>query len=260
MSVARPALEALRRRAREAATNAELRALADGLHDDPRAGARALAAAILRRCARAEAEAARLDALFARTRALRADGARFVAGADEVGMGPLAGPVVAAAVILRDGADLPDLDDSKRVEPAARVSLDAAIRAQAVALHVVEIAPEEVDRRGVYRAGLEALRRAVLGLSPAPDHVLVDARTIPALGIPQTPIVGGDGLEAPIAAASIVAKVHRDRLMERLDALHPGYGFARHKGYGTPDHLAALRRLGPCPLHRRSFAPVSELA
>ena len=258
MSAPRPPLASLQQRARAATTDAERLALAREIRRDPRAGAKALAEALKRRCARAAVEAARMEALFARTRALRAAGVQLVAGVDEVGMGPLAGPVVAAAVILRDDAVLPELDDSKRLDPAVRVALDAAIRAQAVALHVVEVDVPDVDRLNVYRAGLEALRRAVLGLAPAPAHVLVDARRIPDCAIPQTAVVHGDGLEAPIAAASIVAKVHRDRLMERLDAEHPGYGFARHKGYATPDHLAALRRLGPCALHRRSFAPVAE--
>jgi ribonuclease HII len=112
----------------------------------------------------------------------------------------------------------------------------------------------------VYRAALEAMRRAVLALGVAPDHLLVDARTVPGVTAPQTPLVGGDARDGSIAAASIVAKVHRDALMGRLDALHPGYGFARHKGYGTAEHLAALRRLGPSPVHRRSFAPVAQWA
>ena len=120
------------------------------------------------------------------------------------------------------------------------------------------VPPAEVDRLNVYRAGLEAMRRAVAALSRTPDHVLVDARTIPDLTAPQTPIVGGDASDGSIAAASILAKVHRDALMRRLDEQHPGYGFANHKGYATRAHLDALRRLGPCPIHRRSFAPVVQ--
>jgi len=226
------------------------------LRHDARRGARALADAGQRRLDAERAEARRLDRLFAPSAALWADGAAAVAGVDEVGMGPLAGPVVAAAVVLRRDAKLPGLDDSKRVAPALRVALDARIRAQAVAVSVAEVSAAEVDRLNVYRAGLEAMRRAVAGLAIVPDHVLVDARTIPGLDVPQQALVGGDGLDASIAAASIVAKVHRDAWMERLDALHPGYGFRAHKGYPTPEHVAALRRLGPCAEHRRSFAPV----
>ena len=121
------------------------------------------------------------------------------------------------------------------------------------------MSPSEVYRLNFYHAALEAMRRGVAGLDKRPDHVLVDARTIPGIGIPQTPLVGGDGRDGSIAAASIVAKVYRDSLMERLDRRHPGYGFARHKGYPTAEHLRALTRLGPSRIHRRSFAPVSQL-
>jgi ribonuclease HII len=182
-----------------------------------------------------------------------------VAGVDEVGMGPLAGPVVAAAVVLPERPELPGLDDSKRLGPPARERLARAIRAQALALGVGVVPPGEVDRLNVYRAGVEAMRRAVLALRPAPDHLLVDGRRIPGLALPQTPLVGGDRRDGSIAAASIVAKVYRDRLMLRLERRHPGYGFGAHKGYATRAHLEALRRLGPSPAHRRSFAPVLQL-
>jgi len=226
------------------------------LRRDRRAGARALAAVLASRLGSARAERARLARLFAPTAAHWAEGRSLVAGVDEVGIGPLAGPVVAAAVVLAPDARLPGLDDSKRLTPAARVELDRAIRGQALAIAVACVSAAEVDRLNVYRAGLEAMRRAVVGLCRAPDHVLVDARTIPGIAAPQSALVGGDARDASIAAASIVAKVHRDAWMERLDALHPGYGFAAHKGYSTPGHVAALRRLGPCAEHRRSFAPV----
>jgi ribonuclease HII len=181
-----------------------------------------------------------------------------VAGVDEVGMGPLAGPIVAAAVVLRERVALPGLDDSKRVLRADRERLAGEIRGQALAVGVAEVWPDEIARRNVYRAGLEAMRRAVLALGVAPDHVLVDARTIPGIEAPQTPLVGGDARDGSIAAASIVAKVHRDAIMVQLDREFPGYGFALHKGYATASHLAALRERGPCPVHRRSFAPVSQ--
>jgi ribonuclease HII len=235
---------------------AALRRLAATLRDDDRAGARAL----LGRCERALAEQRRLSRLFAHRERLRRAGARWVAGVDEVGVGPLAGPVVAAAVVLGDDVDLPGLDDSKRLSSAARERLAGEIRARAVAWAVGEVEPAEVDRWNVYRAGLEAMRRAVLGLAVAPDHLLVDARCIPGVLPPQTALADGDARDGSIAAASILAKVHRDALMERLDRRFPGYGFAKHKGYATRDHLRALRRLGPSRVHRRSFAPVLQLS
>jgi ribonuclease HII len=248
-------------RARLAQTNSpslEGRLLA-ALHRDRRHGARALADAVGRRMQARRAEARRLARLFGRRRRLLASGLRYVAGVDEVGVGPLAGPVVAAAVVLPARVDLPGLDDSKRLGRGVRERLDASIREQAIAVAVVEVGPDEVDRLNVLRASLEAMRRAVTSLLVAPEHVLVDARTIPGIDVPQTGIVGGDALDGTIAAASIVAKVHRDALMRALDIQHPGYGFARHKGYGTREHLAALERLGPSPAHRRSFAPVAQL-
>ena len=227
------------------------------LADDPRRGARELARQLARRREARHREARRLARLFARRRALFATGARHVAGVDEVGVGPLAGPVVAAAVVLPQRVALPGLDDSKRLRREERERLAAAIHEQALAVSVAELDPAEVDRRNILQASLEAMRRAVAALRPAPDHVLVDAHRIPDLDRPQTPLVHGDARDGSIAAASIVAKVHRDARMRELDRLHPGYGFARHKGYPTPDHLRALEQRGPCAIHRRSFAPVS---
>jgi ribonuclease HII len=230
------------------------------LRQDARSGARALASALERRVRAEQQEQARLRGLFAlRARRVGA-GARSVAGVDEVGMGPLAGPVLAAAVMLGDAPELPGLDDSKRLSRAARERLASRIHEQALAVGVGRVEPEEIDRSNIYRAGLEAMRRAVLALVRAPDHVLVDARTIPGLACAQTAIVGGDARDASIAAASIVAKVARDAIMCRLDERHPGWGLAQHMGYPTPQHLAALRRLGPSPVHRRSFAPVARVA
>jgi ribonuclease HII len=256
--VAGAPLAELRRRAREMEAARDLARLLRALRGDPRAGALALADSLERRLAEARRERRRVAALFALRRRLLAAGARAVAGVDEVGMGPLAGPVVAAAVVLPARVDLPGLDDSKRLLPGERERLAAAIRAQAVAVGVAEVWPEEIDRRNVYRAGLEAMRRAVLALDVAPDHVLVDARTIPAIAAAQTALVGGDARDGSIAAASIVAKVHRDAIMRRLDGEYPGYGFAAHKGYATASHLLALRLRGPTPVHRRSFAAVFQ--
>ncbi len=235
----------------------ETRLLA-ALHRDPRHGARALAKRLEQRRNARRKEARRLAALFRLRRTLFAAGARYVAGGDEGGVGPLAGPVVAAAVILPARVRLPGLDDSKRLSPRERERLDAAIRAQALAVCVAEVSAHEVDRQDVLRATLLAMRQAVEGLALRPDHVLVDARTIPGLDSPQMPLVAGDARDGSIAAASIVAKVYRDALMRRLDARFPGYGFAKHMGYGTREHLRALDALGPCAVHRRSFAPVAQ--
>ena len=250
----------LRARAFALESAAALRALAARLARDPRAGARSLAQHCADRATELAAERRRVAGLFARRARLLRAGARAIAGVDEVGVGPLAGPVVACAVVFAERPWLPGLDDSKRLTRAQRERLDGEIRKQALAIGIGEVWSEELDRLNVYRAALEAMRRAVRALGTQPDHLLVDARTVPGVEIAQTPLVGGDARDGSIAAASIVAKVHRDALMRRLDAEHPGYGFARHMGYGTAQHLAALRRLGPSPVHRRSFAPVAQLA
>lgn len=231
------------------------------LRADARRGARDLGASLERRERWRRNEHARLSRLFRRRNRLLRGGSELVAGVDEVGVGPLAGPIVAAAVVLPrrlDYAALHGLNDSKRMTRRAREALAGAIRAQALAFCVAEIPVTEVDVLNTYHAALAAMRAAVAGLGVAPDHVLVDARTIPGLQAPQSGLVHGDATDGSIAAASIVAKVHRDALMRRLHRCYPGYGFDRHMGYGTREHLAALERLGPSPVHRRSFAPVSR--
>jgi ribonuclease HII len=230
------------------------------LSGDARRGARDLAALLERRREARRREARRVARLFALRRQLFAAGARVVAGVDEVGVGPLAGPLVAAAVVLPARVRLPGLNDSKQLTAEEREALDREIRAQAVSFSIAELSVDEVERLNTRGASLEAMRRAVLGLATAPDHVLVDAFTIPALAAPQTPLVGGDARDGSIAAASIVAKVYRDARMRELDSLHPGYGFAHHKGYATAEHVDALTRMGPCPVHRRSFTRIAQLA
>ena len=183
-------------------------------------------------------------------------GIRHVAGVDEVGMGPLAGPVVAAAVILPIGTDIDGVADSKTLTARDRERLDAIIRARALAIEVSVVEAEEIDRMNIYQAGLLASRRAVQALAPVPGYVLVDGREIPGLPMPQSAYPKGDSFVSSIAAASIVAKVYRDALMRELDTRYPAYGFARHMGYSTRAHFAAIREHGPSPVHRRSFAPV----
>jgi ribonuclease HII len=180
-----------------------------------------------------------------------------VAGVDEVGRGCLAGPVVAAAVILHPDRPIPGLADSKLVPPAERATLAGLIRGGAIAWAVAEVGPADIDRMAIHRASLESMYRAVRQLAPQPDVVLVDAFRIPALAVAQRGIVHGDRLCASIAAASIVAKVHRDQLMAALHDADGRYGYARHKGYATPEHLAALQRFGYSPHHRHSFRPAS---
>ncbi len=189
--------------------------------------------------------------------ALRRLGLHRVAGVDEVGRGCLAGPVVAAAVVLDPGAHVAGLADSKLVPPEQRDVLAALIIARASAWAVAIVDAGEIDRVNIHRASLQAMREAVAALVPLPDAVLVDGFRIPDLAIPQRGIIKGDRRCAAIAAASIVAKVTRDRLMQDLDTQDPRYGFGRHKGYATAEHLEAVARYGYSAVHRRSFRPPS---
>jgi ribonuclease HII len=185
-------------------------------------------------------------------------GALRIAGLDEVGRGPLFGPVVAAAVILPEDFCLPGLTDSKKLSEKKRNAFDAAIRADAVAWAISAVDVETIDRINIRQASLLAMRRAVAQIQPEPDYLLVDGKDIIDWKCRQRAIIKGDATSLSIAAASVLAKVYRDRMMVELDAVYPGYGIAHHKGYGSAEHMAALRRLGPTPLHRRSYAPVAQ--
>ena len=179
-----------------------------------------------------------------------------VAGVDEAGRGPLAGPVVACAVVLPAWTSVPGLDDSKRLSPSRREELYDVVRKVASAVSVARAEPEEIDLLNIHNATLLAMKRALEGLDLRPDYVLVDGKFLPEVDLPGETVVGGDGRSACIAAASVVAKVERDRLMAEYDRIYPQYGFAKHKGYPTPEHLRALREHGPCPIHRRTFRGV----
>jgi len=227
------------------------------LESDPRTGARALAARWRRRCDRAEAEARRLAELFAREQAAWRAGIAPVAGVDEAGRGPLAGPVVAAAVIFPDVRLIRRLKDSKRLRPGEREALYDEIAACGATIGVSIAEVGEIDRFNILGATRLAWSRALAALGQSPSLVLIDGNMRAEISIPQATWVKGDAQCASIAAASIVAKVTRDRLMVELDRRHPQYGFARHKGYATVEHLAALRRFGPSPAHRRAFLPAS---
>lgn len=183
---------------------------------------------------------------------------RLICGVDEAGRGPLAGPVVAAAVILDPTRPIAGLKDSKQVSPANRARLAEEIRAKALAWAVASASIEEIAQLNILHATLLAMRRAVEALSPAAEEAWIDGNRCPALSIPSRAIVRGDALEPAISAASILAKTDRDKEMARLALLHPKYGFERHSGYPTPDHLAALERHGPSPVHRLTFGPVKK--
>ncbi|MCX7208038.1 MAG: ribonuclease HII [Proteobacteria bacterium] len=181
----------------------------------------------------------------------------LICGVDEAGRGPLAGAVYAAAVILPDHYDLPGLNDSKKLTARRRDVLFDLIQSCAVSWSVATASIEEIDELNILHATMLAMQRAVAGLSLVPEEALIDGNRVPkGLTVPGRAIIGGDALEACISAASILAKVSRDRDVEIFEVLYPGYGFAQHKGYPTAQHLEALKRLGPCPVHRKSFGPV----
>jgi ribonuclease HII len=226
------------------------------LEADPRAGAREVLRLVRKRRAENRAEGQRLRHLLRFETALWEQGVVHVAGVDEAGMAPLAGPVVAAACVLPPDYRPRGIDDSKQLDRKERERLAEDVRRNAICWSVARAEVDEIDTLNIYRAGLLALTRAVTALATCPGHVLVDARRLPEVPLPQTAIIHGDALSLTIAAASVLAKTARDALMAELDVTYPGYGFARHKGYPTAEHFESLHRLGACPIHRRSFQPV----
>jgi ribonuclease HII len=232
----------------------------DALRDDPRAGVRALAKKIERGRERQAHESSRLAVLSAPEEEIRKSGFTIIAGVDEVGRGPLAGPVVAGAVILPAGAELPGVDDSKKLTAEKRESLFGLITDIALGWGIGMIDNEEIDATSIVDATHSAMRTAIANLGVKPDIVLVDGTRAPGSGCRERTVVNGDARCISIAAASVVAKVTRDRLMRDLDSRFPAYGFAGHKGYGAASHVAALREHGPCPLHRCSFKIVPRVS
>lgn len=222
---------------------------------DPRAGVRQAVASAQRRLAEHGALVDRWTELTSLEVALRTGGAAIVAGLDEVGLGALAGPLTAAAVVLDPERPVLGLDDSKRLSAARRASLADTIRSRSVSFCVAHVDAVELDRIGVTAAVRKAMCEAVSGLAVTAEHVVVDGRPVAIGKVPQTAVVGGDATVAAVAAASIIAKVERDELMVRLADEHPGYRFDRNKGYGSAEHLSAISRMGPSPVHRRSYAP-----
>ncbi len=229
------------------------------LERDHRSGVRRLVVQARKRWAQQRSELARRAELLQFEQRLWGRGVTRVAGVDEVGRGCLAGPVVAAAVVLPTDFVLPGLDDSKKLSQKKREALYDAIREQAVSIGIGQIEADEIDRLNILQASLKAMREALAALDPAPQHVLIDGHIRPGSHFEETAIVDGDARSQSIAAASVIAKVHRDRLLVGYEETYPEYGFAAHKGYGSAEHLSALRARGPCPLHRRSFGPVAAL-
>jgi len=235
------------------------RGLVEALEADSRQGAHQLAKLIRERWRKNRAEGQRLHNLLKFEIDLWEQGFNLVAGVDEAGMAPLAGPVVAGAVILPKNYKLKKLNDSKQIlDCEVRDELAQQIKADALVWSVGIAEVEEIDTINIYHAGLLAMRRAVEGLMQQPDFILVDARRIPHCSTPQRGIIKGDTLSASIAAASIIAKTTRDAIMTEMDSVLPGYNFATHKGYPTPEHCRCLKELGATPIHRRSFARVRE--
>ncbi|MGH7827254.1 MAG: ribonuclease HII [Candidatus Binatia bacterium] len=226
---------------------------------DPRQGVQKIYEFAKKQYDKQRTERLRVQNMLNFERVLWKSGIHSIAGVDEAGVGPLAGPVVAAAVIFSPGTEIAGIDDSKRLDPEQRAKMEAAIRVGAAAIGIGVADVGEIDRLNIYHAALLAMQRAVEALPLKPEHLLIDARTIPGVTVPQNCFYKGDGINFSIAAASIIAKTYRDRLMEELENAYPGYGFAQHKGYSTPEHQAAIRGFGPCPVHRMSFPFIREL-
>jgi ribonuclease HII len=233
------------------------KALLDALEKDERTGAKQILNRLLARQRSEERSQKRIDEMLKRERAARAEGFEVIAGVDEVGRGPLAGPVVAAAAILPVEFRSAEINDSKALSHAQRREALAMIAAIAD-IGIGVVSPEEIDRVNIYKANMLAMKLALEDLSRRPDMVFVDGRPVPGLDVPQRAIVKGDRLSMSIAAASIVAKVIRDQMMLEFDKKYPQYMFAKHKGYGTAQHLESIKKYGVCPIHRRSFAPVRD--
>ena len=224
-----------------------------------KADSRKAAQRLVRRYERKQAERARVAALYKYENAAIAEGARYIAGVDEAGRGPLAGPVSVAAVILPNNLFLPKLNDSKKLSSKVREELFEEIHAKAIAIGSALIDAKTIDRINIYQATINGMYESIFSLSPQPQKVLIDAVKLDRLSIPSKSIIHGDAKSASIAAASIIAKVTRDHLMDVYDRQYPEYGFAQHKGYGTAAHLAALKKYGPCPIHRLSFEPIRSM-
>ncbi len=233
-------------------------ALLETLMADPRKGVQTMLRAYMRRLEKENQERFRVEAMYELETKLYQKGLKYIAGIDEVGRGPLAGPVTVAAVILKPHWFAAGLNDSKQVTPKHREELAQKIHAEAEAVSIVSMTPEEIDEYNIYQATMMAMYKAVKQLPIEPDAVIVDAMPL-HFPCPTYSMVHGDARSATVAAASIAAKVYRDHLMDEYDKQYPGYGFAQNKGYGTAEHVAALHKLGITPIHRKSFEPVKSM-
>lgn len=220
---------------------------------------RAAAGKLLRRWEREQTERARVDALYQYEYEAAQQGMEVVAGVDEAGRGPLAGPVVVVAVILPQGLFLPKLNDSKKLSAKVREELYQKIMDEAVSVGKAVIDEKIIDRINIYQATINGMYDAIFALQPQPQKVLIDAVPLDNLPMPSLSMIKGDAKSASIAAASIIAKVTRDHMMDEYDKKYPEYGFAQHKGYGTAQHVEAIRKYGPCPIHRCSFEPIRSM-
>ena len=240
-------------------TDTDMQYFLNLLQQDSRKAVQNLAAKYLRLLEKQEKERQRIAAMWEYEKAAKAKGYTWIAGTDEVGRGPLAGPVVAAAVILPENADLPEIKDSKKLSEKQREQLDILIKQQAISWCIAELDEKEIDAVNILEASRLAMKNAVNGLSQSADFVLVDGLPNPRITQPSEAIVKGDNRSISIAAAAIIAKVYRDNLMDKYDKQYPGYGFAANKGYPTEEHIQGIIKQGPCPIHRMTFRPLSEL-
>nr|WP_054259833.1 ribonuclease HII [Propionispora sp. 2/2-37] len=232
--------------------------LIDDLRSDKRISIIKLVAKWHKRQQELLAEKKRLLQMYRYEENYRQKGFTVIAGVDEAGRGPLAGPVVVGAVILPHDCFLPHLNDSKQLSARQREVLYKEIKEIAIAVHYCVMDREVIDQLNIYQATVSAMYRVLEELETTPQAVLIDAVPLPKLKVPSLSIVGGDAASASIAAASIIAKVERDRIMNEMDELYPVYGFAKHKGYATREHIQALQKYGPCPIHRKSFEPIKS--
>lgn len=214
---------------------------------------------LFRKWEREQNEMQRVDALYKYEYKFQKQGIEYIAGVDEAGRGPLAGPVFVAAVILPIGLYIPKINDSKKISAKVRESIYELLLKEAIAIERSIVDEKTIDRINIYQATINGMYNAILSLKTKPQQVLIDAVPLERLDIPSLSLIKGDAISASIAAASIVAKVERDHMMDEYDKMYPEYGFAQHKGYGTAQHVAALKKYGPCPIHRRSFEPVKSL-
>lgn len=228
------------------------------LHNDSRVSVLRLLQKWQQRQTAIALERERVRKLYRHEHRLVSSGYSLIAGVDEAGRGPLAGPLVIGAAILPDGCHLENLNDSKKLSAKQRLELYKEIKSVAIASAHIVVGVNEIDKVNIYQATVKGMYAAIAALDPAPQAVLIDAVPLPELPVYSQSLIGGDAVSASIAAASIIAKVERDRMMEELDKQFPGYGFARHKGYGTAEHLKAIRQQGPCAIHRRSFEPIKS--